>query len=509
MFFDFNEIDRQRFTTLTLMSSESCNLSCSYCQIAQSVKNNKHAEAVKQAFKDGSFLRNILKIYKNLELNPDFVEKLALWGQEPTTTMIEVADAFAEFYKYFSNIKTIEFSTNGVAYYDRMIYFIQKVDEVAKKDILFEIQVSHDGKYSTEKYRGVKSSVILNNIENFFKELNKLNLKRAKVRIHFHGVCSRSLIKTLVNNKEAIRDYWTEWDSIVENYRNICSNPRVSINSWSPGMETPVNASKEEGEMLADFYRQSYEIYEEGNFKFFDKNTYEGLADQVIRVFKNGVFVPVGTIEEIIFKLAKYSYDEKTIKFLSRMLYCGPFYSTLKFRYDGTLVHCQNVIHCLDVEDIKDRPEQEYKLGVASVEHGHYPQGKTSFVKNTELQKMFYRGKIMHEQSFPQIFTITVNLMKILLDAGQIHESYSDYEKLMRHAFMISFPSACMDSEQRLDGTAIGRYVGLIRYYCNGFMDFVEELYDSRQVRYQREYARHLERLQVAEKTRREKGVKE
>lgn len=55
-------LDLSECTSLTLISSESCNLNCAYCVIANSIDKKVHNEEtqnIKNSFINGSFLHNI------------------------------------------------------------------------------------------------------------------------------------------------------------------------------------------------------------------------------------------------------------------------------------------------------------------------------------------------------------------------------------------------------------------------------------------------------------------
>ena len=52
-------------SNLTLITSETCNLKCSYCNMAKSAHEYKTTETenIKKALKDGTYLNNIKTIF--------------------------------------------------------------------------------------------------------------------------------------------------------------------------------------------------------------------------------------------------------------------------------------------------------------------------------------------------------------------------------------------------------------------------------------------------------------
>ncbi len=52
-----------------------------------------------------------------------------------------------------------------------------------------------------------------------------------------------------------------------------------------------------------------------------------------------------------------------------------------------------------------------------------------------------------------------------------------DINKLLRHAYILTTILACWDNNLMETGSGYGRTAGHIRFYCNGFIDFVDEFW--------------------------------
>ena len=66
--------------------------------------------------------------------------------------------------------------------------------------------------------------------------------------------------------------------------------------------------------------------------------------------------------------------------------------------------------------------------------------------------------------------------MYILLQNNQIDISYqNDKEKILRHAIYLSRITQCWYDNISTTGTLHGRAFGMIRAYCNGFLDILEK----------------------------------
>lgn len=465
-----------KIDNLTLISSEGCNLNCSYCVVTKPQQKIINEE-IKQAFKDGTYLNNIIQTFNNLSQDLSNITNITLWGQEPTLTMKELADFMPSLLKYCPNFNHFSFSTNGVDNIDNIIYLLSILSTIDfKSNLTIHIQFSHDGSYSTENLRGVSSEKIINNIKYFIKNLNVLSLsEKIRVDITFHGVLTRIIMKEFLNDETKILNYWLEWEKYLKEFNKINLNKQIFIKGWTPSIETPVNASKEEGELFAEFYRQSKKAFE--NNKIPNK-IYNCLLDQFNHALIKPLFVDelLGkNYDNIIYKLANYEYDDRDyINSLSSGLFCGPFTHSLKIRYDGSLIHCQNVVHLLKEDNCNQSDEQEYLVAKSMLNHNHYPN-IAKFGLTKDNKKIFDRLSLYKESGYPQLYSLIVNLMKILSDANQIDESYfNNDEKILRHAFYLSWFNNCLDNEFRTNASAVTKHLGFIRLLCNGFMDEYE-----------------------------------
>ena len=66
---------------LILFTSESCNLQCSYCDMATHINKEKHASEarkVKESLINGQYLNTIQKAFERLEINPNQIKNLEL-----------------------------------------------------------------------------------------------------------------------------------------------------------------------------------------------------------------------------------------------------------------------------------------------------------------------------------------------------------------------------------------------------------------------------------------------
>lgn len=461
---------------LILFTSESCNLSCSYCDMAQHMNKKCHdleAKKVKTSLINGEYFNTIKHAFFRLGLDSNKIECVDFWGQEPTLTLNEMCEFFPLLYELCPNINNVFFSTNGVAFTDKIIKFINMLNKIIHNDFRLNIQFSYDGKTNTELQRGISSSIIINNINKCLLELNKIQLKENFViDIQLHNVIDDTIIKKYSNkdNLNLLYDYLYEFDNLSKKFINLNSNHNVKIIPFSPGIISPFNASVEEGRQLVKFYQNCEEI----GSKFQYKN-WKGLAHQVVNHLRAFPYEHQQILLNNIYNNNIQDFDK--LKRSSSMLGCNFNYASLKIRYDGTLIHCQQALIGLTEEELLSLNKLNYKTQQQKILHNFYPN---IFTDSDEiLNQYFYQTKLLSEDSYPLIYSQTLNLMLMLLQSNQIDQSYKNINKLLKHTYMMSFLNGCPINNMIETGNLIGRTAGKCRFMCNGFLDICENLYDE------------------------------
>lgn len=177
----------------------------------------------------------------------------------------------------------------------------------------------------------------------------------------------------------------------------------------------------------------------------------------------------------IIHRLITSGYDEKYVKPLSSGASCGFGDYDLKIRYSGEIVYCQNIVPLINIEEYEDREGLRFEVAREMNKHIYHPNGLIDEHK-PYLEKFIYKARTIKESSFPFFFTETLNLMFLLIDCDQLDESYkNDYDKIFRHAYYMSHLTTCWDNNVAQTGSGFGRTAGQIRFFCNGYMDLLEE----------------------------------
>lgn len=455
--------------SLSIISSCGCNLACHYCAIAKT-KNEQSAkvqEATIQALQDGSFIKNARDVLLRLNQSPANITNIDLWGQEPTLTLHYIADHLTDWFTTFPSIKTWFFSTNGIAHTDRILDFIKKMDAAAPHPIGLRIQVSHDGEIGTFTVRDAEPTVIQRNLTFLIEQLNQIDLKNITVTFSFNGVASLELIHQL-DSFEKVVQYYKTLDTWVMPLHNLNRNKNVQVNDFicvSP--ELPVDASAEEGLMMADFYRRTLRI----NPNIVDSRSIGSLAAQVSRGLDHVAHdMQVENLASFFDTLAQdanmyyYMLDR-----LSHSIFCGAFYGELKIMYDGTCISCQNSIFETELENLPQTKDIDVRVRRNFVKRKIIlnPLKESDEVIERTFDT-FYEGK---NSSFYFMMSNHIAMMQLLVDAHQIDSSYQNPVKQLVHSIALVLISGCGYSNWTKTGSLFAKDAGFFRYYCNGLLD--------------------------------------
>lgn len=470
---EINNFNNNQIKRLTLITSEYCNLKCRYCEIAKTstYSHQQLNNILKDAMKNGLYFSNIQKIFQQYNLDVDLIKKIELWGEEPSFTIDTFYYLCKELISFFPNFDQLFFSTNGISNIDKILFFIKEIDQILNKDFNLEIQFSYDGEWGTLNNRGIEASVIKNNLINFIQELNKIKLNYIHINLFFHCVTDFTLINYLVK-EDKIESYWQELHDITQYFQNLSTNLNVNVFNVTEGFYAPYNATKEEGELYSYFENISDLIILKNKLNiaphyrrklfplFINKNKTQKKYEETIQ-------------DEIINKIFNFeNNNDKNLDYIG----CGTGITTLKIRYDGTMIHCHNILYGLSYEENNQNKDILRKnIRNNSLQHNFYPNLLLEKDKEN-LNEWFNRWKINKGYSvLINVYSQILNTMYLLLENGQISNSYRfDEQKLLRHAYLICFYFFCTEESLNFTGSIYGEYLGKIRMLANGFLDLVD-----------------------------------
>lgn len=460
--------------SLVFITTQTCNLNCKYCFLANSKINNNEFYLLEQkkinnSLQNKEYINNYLKALKKLNNSPLDIQSVQIWGQEPTINLELFFQNFDYLYEKFPNINKLILSTNGIQNTEKIIEAIKIMNSTVNKKFLFSLQFSFDGLEYTKINRGIDPNIILKNIKNFVQELNKIKLKEYfHINFHFHAVLGKNLLTSL-QTQEDIENYWKEIKEIILEISNLNINPNVNCQKQIyPAIESPLNASTNEGILINNFLSRSLRsehgvesiilLFENitKHFHFCEKNYNLKLNDliQIIKNKENTKYLNLDVYES-----------------LSRSCGCGTQNAVLRMDYQGNLLYCQNAMFKKDLKEIiNDEDDYFYSL----IKHDRYINILTDSLEDINKYFNFYQE--LSTQGFGQNFTNTLSLMFWLADSNLISPIYiKNTEKLIQHAFICSSLQNCIHNNIIETGSVYGRSLGLIKTYCNGVLSLLDD----------------------------------
>ena len=359
------------------------------------------------------------------------------------------------------------FSTNGVAFPERIINLIKMLENTVNNNFVLEIQFSYDGYKPTRESRGIDPNIIINNLKTIITTLNQMTLNKVRILISCHNVVNEKIFNKFGSNNDdndkEFLEYLKELNDLPYSLINLNKNQSLEIvDHFSPGIVTPYNATKEEGKNLTNFILKADKIGTE-----LESQWWRGLMYQFDESLRHNHCFTLDIIPELM------NGNQDLAKYLSNFCGCGYGGYDFKLRYDGTAVHCQNSVGMLKNSSLANRNDLSAQLHLNLIKKNYFPNFLTDSEK--DIKKFLLRSKIAKNSSYPCFFSEVLNLMIMLLNSQQIDESYNDYEKLFRHGMIISQNFICWDNCLTSTGSGFGKYAGEIRLYCNGFLDLVED----------------------------------
>lgn len=455
---------------VTLVSSCGCNLHCQYCMIENSLNgcSAKLQQDTIKALIDGSYLENVKKIFKRLDLDRYIIDNFGFWGQEPTLTLHLITEHLDDWFKFFPNIRNIDFSTNGMDFPERIIAFAKRVDELTTQDdVNLSIQFSYDGAYSTNNIRNANNERIFQTISTVIEGLNKIKFNHTNISIQLHGVLSGTLINQL-DTLEKVHDYYKELDTFGYELNEKVINQAITLNpSVSICPEHPRDGSVDERIEYESFLQRLINI---DVSDFHDprmpvslivgyRNVYEdSLCDLGEYVTQKGC--PL-TIEEVLQCIK--DKNEEVIRSLSMNNFCGSNWSELKLLWDGTMVSCQNYMFDINPNNIKDDGTIDTLSRKDLMTRGHSCVNLLT-ASDEEIDKVFYKYNLFKTTSFPFMFQTILNEYQMLNECGQLNSVYKyDYNKLLHLAFITTKNLACTYNNLVSTGSELLRSIGTLR----------------------------------------------
>ena len=472
-------LDKVHLARVSLIAAIECNLSCDYCVIAHRKEKNKNNDKdffkkTVEALKDGTYLNNVKKVYKRLNAPREDVLAFEIWGMEPTLILQYLYPNWKDWYQAFPNLQRIFFSTNGMAFTDDIVSFAKEIDKWAEQDLQLQIQISYDGEYGEDLVRRGSKKLVEDNAYHLIDELNKIKFEHLSVTVFFHGVLSKELMKNFCEDEKNIYNYLKSSDDFLIDLENHCTNRNVEVGSFSAPLELNYIYTVEEGLTSANALKRMAMI----------ESTYLYENPKSHWCGSHGVFGNIVDNLAGAMQIAGYdNLDEYVNDFIKgkpgywsdHTDFCGSTLYDLKITYDGRSLICQNVIPDLDLE--VDPLEQSMEDWAINSMVKNY--GATNFLTGSdeEISKTIYWAATMNQNNCYNFMAQTIAIyIYLLASCGQVSASYLyDEQKLLRHSFILAIIGVCYYNNMIETGSNIIYSLSLVRNYCNGLMEIIDE----------------------------------
>ena len=471
----------QNMCCITVISSCGCNLKCEYCLLNKSV-NEKSPEMqinTMKALEDGSFLENIKNSMIKLEIPFSQITRLELWGQEPTLTLHLWTKHIEDWIDTFPNWRYLMFSTNGMEYPERIVELIKRIDAYTNNTVKLDLQISYDGEESTNELRGANDQKIFDNISYIINELNFIKLNHVDVNMYLHGVLSVALLRKL-DSPDKILDYYNIMGKYGDDLFKQIINPAIKFRRAPDiNLETPVQASTEEGLLLGNFVRNSLSLPESAFYNYHASLIRKALFIQPTGILDIVTPFGVKSYNEFIERVLSNECDfVKMIDDLQGFPYCGTNSGSLHFKYDGTITTCQSMIFDNEYDYVKGQNDFELTVKKSLIEKKFFLNPLTASME--ECQKFLYRFSALKFSTYPFLLEQIMNMMFWMSKAHQIDSRYAhDPILLFKHALIITTYNCCVYNNRIKTGSMFVRWDGYVRFMCNGFVDEVEAEIDN------------------------------
>ena len=488
MFENINKID--------FISSEACNLNCSYCLLATKA-NLEHQhninKEIAQAFRTGQYLNMYKQFFQNYNIDVNKIKRIELWGQEPTLTLDAFNTQIKDILDWLPNATNFLFSTNNVAYTERILECIDIFNEYFKytdRFFSFHIQISFDGIDYIEKQRGVNVQNFINNMEKIINYLNSIILyNNFYVSFDFHGVLTMDSIRSQLYDKD---QYWEHNNDFVKRFHNLITNKKVICFPMSAYFMLPYNATAQEGQELTEYAKQCFNkfLIDKEN-KYIDIKSPVRLICQGIEfVFYANVFTNtynnllqepfnnINILNQNIQNIYNVNYNNSLIfpYQINQGRSCDINNTVLKLRYDGTLLYCEQTIFNLTEADLINREDMDYDLAHYQLLHPRFQPNILTALQE-DVQNFIKIFEIQNNYNLLIEYTNIINLMYLLLQNNQIDASYNDINKILRHGLYVALGRQCYNASMVETGSFYTTTLGFIRTCCNGLLDYLENLY--------------------------------
>ena len=453
--------NENNLTQLQVLASSICNLNCEYCYLQDNEKNNAYTilnNQIQKAWLDGTYVKNIEKVFNELNSDPNKMETISFWGGEPLIMIKNLLPSIKPLFSFFPNINMVFFSTN-FSKIDNLIDLICLLDEIKQNKLLFMLQLSIDAPPGELQSFGHKVDwkIYKKNIDDFFKELSTRNkLKNTKIDFLFHSAFSAENILKYLNTYDKIKKYcdyfhdFYNYINMTADFYNLKNYITITRDTIFPIIAEPSLFTVEQGLKLKKIMK-------------------------IITYIQNKIEY---SSNYPIYKDCIYSIGEDSIYNKNRTCFTNGE-AGITLLHDGTIVECFGgyILNSPEYwKSIKDNPLKRKTYREALLKKRLYinPLKIETKEKNDYNWYIYNNIKDNTSTTIHLIFNLALEMAK----SGDIdYIYYENPEKLLKHLIQFNHEAACIKDQLQMVSTTHLVSVNVLRKYLNGVAEYGQRSY--------------------------------
>lgn len=455
--YDVNQLD--------IIGASICDLKCEYCFLHKDKSFNNYDKIVQKAWLDGSYVKNIKKVFKAIDNDPLKVRTLQIWGGESLISIKNLIEPMKELTTFLPNLTTVVIPTNWYQTdVDAVCQILSIMDERLSSprgdgydlDTLhFHLQLSIDGLPNTEIFeKGHKAdwTAYKNNFDRLCYNLKQMDLKNICVHISISSTTNFKLWFKSFKTYEDLASFFNQCNKIVKYVKNEIKkipNNKLWLNTELniPHFALPHQLSVEEGIELTKITRLiDYVLYQE--------NIEHGKYEHFVREFQ-------GADTSWPIKVPNHECPEAN-------------QGTITVLPDGTIAFCPSgyMEHIPEYQqELLDKNMQiEYKDALLFSQHVLNPITTTE--EELKQYQWYVLGGGIKDSYFSTIYYNFVMGQELALSRQIDYTYYLQPEKLLSHLQSISTIGECRRENLSYSHVNCLTDQNLMRAYFNGYCDF-------------------------------------
>lgn len=465
-----------RLVAAEMFSSAVCNLSCSYCYIPKNQKMVEYHQRIVQALRENTYV-SILK-----DIFGEDLEELGLWGTEQTLILQELEPHIGKFFEAFPKLKGISFSTNFVSHTDRILSFIQKIEETADRPVDFRFQISLDGPFwitDIGRGKGVTKK-IKDNVTKLLKDLQNIQAKKVSLTFSFKSTVGIDSIKLLTTGEDKIIQYYKFFQDLDDEINDGLKYIRnIKVTAWGyspPTLVVPGKYTYEDGKTLEKFYKMLRVINA--------KNHNNEISELTKKQF---------SLNEYAYRLDDMLQNINLFMDEPYNVTCSAFDTQAGVDIDGTILPCHRLFLFNDESYVQEMMKNNIEeWDVSRVSTGILKNIQKHFLpkvsNSKEIAKYSYTSRGYHDFHKTKL-NYTFNTIKELAAAGQASQIYLEDDDLtFILSLFINTKLSCPAENYINTGTLHLTPISMIRVLANGAFEEVFAEYFEIQERLQKEH---------------------